>query len=235
MSTLHVIRHGQASFAADEYDRLSPLGHRQAALLGEYLAARGVHLDAVYAGTLARQQDTARGLIAGQPHAAELGEPREDAAFDEYDTYQIIMSQVADLIREEPALAAAAENFFTDRQAFKLVFEKAMVRWSAGQADAPQVETWDQFRERVQAGLDRVRAAHPSGETVAVCTSGGTISAIMQVALDLADDTAIRIAWQVRNAAVSTFVYDADRFSLQSFNSVAHLEVRDDPDLITFK
>ena len=38
MSAIHLIRHGQASFGADDYDLLSALGERQARLLGESLA-----------------------------------------------------------------------------------------------------------------------------------------------------------------------------------------------------
>ena len=38
MANLFLVRHGQASFGADDYDRLSPTGHEQSRLLGEYLA-----------------------------------------------------------------------------------------------------------------------------------------------------------------------------------------------------
>ena len=34
MGTLYLVRHGQASFGADDYDQLSPLGHQQALRLG---------------------------------------------------------------------------------------------------------------------------------------------------------------------------------------------------------
>ena len=38
MSRLFVIRHGQASFLADDYDQLSPLGEEQGRALGAYWA-----------------------------------------------------------------------------------------------------------------------------------------------------------------------------------------------------
>ena len=36
MTTIYLIRHGQASFGAESYDQLSPNGELQAKLLGRY-------------------------------------------------------------------------------------------------------------------------------------------------------------------------------------------------------
>jgi broad specificity phosphatase PhoE len=41
MGTLYLVRHGQASFGADDYDQLSALGRRQSVRLGEYLRGKG--------------------------------------------------------------------------------------------------------------------------------------------------------------------------------------------------
>ena len=38
MPEFFLVRHGQASFGADNYDKLSALGHRQARWLGGYFA-----------------------------------------------------------------------------------------------------------------------------------------------------------------------------------------------------
>ena len=42
MSTILLVRHGQASFGAADYDNLSPTGHEQSRVLGAALAARGI-------------------------------------------------------------------------------------------------------------------------------------------------------------------------------------------------
>jgi len=47
MSEIFFVRHGQASFGSDDYDRLSPLGVRQAKILARYLAQTGKIFDAV--------------------------------------------------------------------------------------------------------------------------------------------------------------------------------------------
>ena len=65
MGTLYLVRHGQASFGAADYDQLSELGQRQSVRLGEYLANKGVTLDAVLTGTLRRHQQTYAGIAQG--------------------------------------------------------------------------------------------------------------------------------------------------------------------------
>ncbi|MGV2836957.1 phosphoglycerate mutase family protein, partial [Pseudomonas shirazensis] len=59
MGNLYLIRHGQASFGAADYDVLSPVGVRQSQALGSHLANLGLRLDRCIAGDLRRQQDTA--------------------------------------------------------------------------------------------------------------------------------------------------------------------------------
>ena len=50
MSTLAMVRHGQASFLSDNYDQLSAVGREQSALLGSYFAALGEPIDRIYTG-----------------------------------------------------------------------------------------------------------------------------------------------------------------------------------------
>ena len=65
MGTLYLVRHGQASFGADNYDVLSPLGHQQAVRLGEYFKTKGLVFDAAMTGTLQRQISTFEGICKG--------------------------------------------------------------------------------------------------------------------------------------------------------------------------
>lgn len=59
VGSIYLIRHGQASFGADDYDVLSPIGIRQAEVLGAHLAQLGVRIDRSVSGDLRRQQHTA--------------------------------------------------------------------------------------------------------------------------------------------------------------------------------
>ena len=56
MGTLYLVRHGQASFGADDYDQLSPLGLQQAQRLGAHWLAHGQRFDTVLMGTLRLKQ-----------------------------------------------------------------------------------------------------------------------------------------------------------------------------------
>ena len=65
MGTLYLVRHGQASFGADDYDQLSALGQAQARRLGEYWRESlgpELRFDAVLTGTLRRQLQTWQGI-----------------------------------------------------------------------------------------------------------------------------------------------------------------------------
>ena len=68
MSVLTLIRHGQASFFADNYDQLSELGERQARALGEYWARRELKFDEVYTGPRVRQSHSAELAVAAARH-----------------------------------------------------------------------------------------------------------------------------------------------------------------------
>ncbi len=77
MGTLYLVRHGQASFGADDYDKLSALGHRQSVRLGEHFALKGLRFDAVMAGTLRRHLETLAGIREGMQHEGELAEKKQ--------------------------------------------------------------------------------------------------------------------------------------------------------------
>ena len=62
MAELVLVRHAQASFGADDYDKLSELGWRQSRWLGEYFAERGIAFDRVVRGSLRRHAETIAGI-----------------------------------------------------------------------------------------------------------------------------------------------------------------------------
>src|SRR4051812_3324882 len=65
MGTLYLVRHGQASFGAADYDQLSDLGHKQSLRLGQYFAQKGIRFDGLIAGTLRRHKQTLEGILLG--------------------------------------------------------------------------------------------------------------------------------------------------------------------------
>ena len=87
MGTLFLVRHGQASFGAADYDNLSALGIAQSQRLGEYWAGKGLQFDAVLTGTLRRHAQTFAGIQAGM---GTQHEPLIWPGLNEYDSESVI-------------------------------------------------------------------------------------------------------------------------------------------------
>jgi broad specificity phosphatase PhoE len=233
MSVVYLIRHGQASFGHDNYDRLSDLGVRQAELLGEYFSKIKVAFDAVYSGSLERQVSSANAVLSKLPEKNALGAPRILPEFNEFSTYSAYMNQLAELMASDPAIALSVRSVYSDRGAFKRVSEEVARRWRSTDASFESGDTWQAFCLRIRAGFEKIRAENGPGKNVGIFTSGGTIAASMQLALELTDGQAMQLPRLIRNTSVSTFLYDEARFSLSSFNAIPHLELETDPTLIT--
>lgn len=231
MTTLVLVRHGQASFGARNYDCLSGLGIRQSTVLGEYWRRIQPRFDSAWCGAMQRQRHTGehafRALGREQPIQTH-------AAFDEYDHQGLIQSYLPVVARDHPEYAVEAREIFGDPRKFQLFFEKIVACWLSGrEGDTPIRETWEQFRRRV---LDGVRAATPPGiESTAVFTSGGAISVVLQEALGVDGPRAFALNWRIYNASVHTLLVGRRGLSLMGFNGVAHLELQNDPQLFTFR
>src|ERR1700759_1703314 len=103
MSTLVLVRHGQAAAFTADSDRLTALGEKQSAVLGEYFAARKVEFDEVIIGGLRRHAQTeAQGAAAYE--RAGLAWPKATVVpgWNEYDAGSI-MQQLGQALRESDA------------------------------------------------------------------------------------------------------------------------------------
>ena len=89
MGNLYLVRHGQASFGAADYDNLSDLGVQQSVRLGEYFAQKGIPFDAVLTGSLRRHTQTWKGIAqgAGLDHT-----PLVWPGLNEYDSEAVIQA-----------------------------------------------------------------------------------------------------------------------------------------------
>ena len=120
MATLYLVRHGQASFGTDHYDKLSELGCRQAAVTGEYFRDVGVHFDAVYSGDLSRQRETARLVIASQP--AQV--PHHiDPRFNEIENEAQLKYLLPEVIKINPRIQALVDNGLSSSKDYQKVID----------------------------------------------------------------------------------------------------------------
>lgn len=231
MSSLHLIRHGQASFGAEDYDVLSPRGVEQSRALGRELARAGGRVDAIYAGPRRRHADTALHLRAAAAEAgAPLPAPITVAELDEFPAIEMLRLWLPKLAAAEPELAAALAAGSPGRAAMVAV-DRLMRAWAAGTLDVGELESFAEFVARVDRGLRAVMQAEGRGRQVLVVTSGGPISIAVRSCLDLGDEATMRIALALANASTSEIKWRGDETTLFSFNHVHYLPA----DLVTFR
>ncbi len=236
MSVLLLVRHGQASFGARNYDALSGRGHKQSRVLGESLAGRGLVPDLVLRGDMRRHTDTATGLLDGAGSKVEV---RLDDGWDEFD-FQHVVEVHKPMYRNRTLMKADLARTLRPMQAFQEVFEAATARWASGDHDTDYAESFPEFRERVAGALDRAREVARDHKTVAVVSSGGPIAmaAALLVAGDGAESVQLAAMWSALNrVAVNTGVTKviAGRrgLSLSTYNEHPHLE--SDTGLLTYR
>ena len=236
MSEIYFIRHGQASFGEENYDRLSPLGVRQAQCLAKHLAKTGKLFDGVYYGEMERQQNTAREFINHYTSGGlAVFEPVVSDAFNEYDSFAVWQALIPEMVEDDPSISKDLDKLPGHRKAFQRIFAPLMKRWITGKYKARGIPRWDDFARRVKQGLEEITTCHGAGKRLAVFTSGGPISVAVQIALGLSDEKALEISWQLLNASVTRIKYNSRGMMLSGFNEVTHLELEGDESLITYR
>ncbi|MDZ4163964.1 MAG: histidine phosphatase family protein [Smithellaceae bacterium] len=235
MSSIYLVRHGQASFGSANYDELSDRGRRQSRILGEYLLNTSLPVQALYSGEMKRQLDTAREISAAFEERGVCPPPlRILPEFNEYDSAAIVTTLVSELAEEDPSLLRDISNM-ADKKAFQRAFELLVGRWVGGDFRTSDLPRWEDFKNRVRHGLDKVKRENGRGKNILVFTSGGPISAAVQASLGLSDLMAVKMSWQVINTSLTRLIYSEDRLTLASFNNAAHLELAGDASLITYR
>jgi broad specificity phosphatase PhoE len=239
MGILFLVRHAQASFLEDNYDKLSALGETQARLLGEYWARRNLVFDRACVGPCVRQQDTLKIVSDAYARAGlEFPEPLVLPGFDEYQGEAVLQRSLPGLLESEPnirdlhAAFQSSVGIAKKRAAFQKLFEAVIGQWVRGAIRVPGVETWLEFCSRVNSGLVKFLSAGGRGERVVIFTSGGPIAVAVGRAFDLSPEGTLQVSWMSRNSSWSEFLYSADRFTLSSFNVHGHL---DDPAMLTHR
>jgi broad specificity phosphatase PhoE len=236
VGSIYLIRHGQASFGADDYDVLSPTGFRQAEVLGAYLAQLGLQFDRCIAGNLFRQRHTAQTAMA-QLDAAGLIAPalETDQAFNEFDAEAVIRALLPAMLPDEPEALEVMRNAAHNRAEFQRLFALIIGRWLGGEHDTPALQSWLAFVEQVQAGLDRILDSAGPSDRIAVFTSGGTITALLHLITRMPAPQAFELNWQIVNTSLNHLKFRGREVSLASFNSHAHLQLMKAPELITYR
>ncbi len=210
---------------SDDYDRLSPIGKQQSILLGDYWGKRGKQFQRVYVGPLRRHQQTFTAFATGyEAHGLRMPKPTVLDEFAEHRGFSMTRLLLPTLAQSDEYVAQHYNDGQMEPRIYLAVFRHVMLKWAAGEVGHDDFETWQAFRATVNRGVEMVKAQTGRGQTSAVFTSGGTISAAVGYALDLSDAKAITLNWVVRNSAYAEFSFRDDEFSLTEFNAIPHIE-----------
>ncbi|HSN79109.1 MAG TPA: histidine phosphatase family protein [Rhodoferax sp.] len=214
MGTLYLVRHGQASFGADDYDQLSDLGARQSAQLGRHFAGKGITFDAVLSGTLRRHTQTLTGISEG------LGRPLPAVQWpglNEYNSDAVIAA-----IHPEPLDRAPTQDNY--RKHFRLL-RTGLLQWMLGNTRPQGMPVWQVFGQQVVEVLDHVRLSQ--AERVLLVSSGGPIACAIGHVLSTPPEATVELNMRLRNTAVTEFAFGPKRHTLLTYNTLPHLEQLD--------
>jgi broad specificity phosphatase PhoE len=216
MGAIYLIRHGQASFGAADYDVLSEHGETQSTAVGTELRRRGVTGADVWCGSMRRQRATAEAALA------ELGPclvAKEDPRWNEYDHLDVLAQHGGGTAQGE------------DPRAFQSVLDAALADWARTGGTSLCAESWPAFSARVRGALDDLVAGLGKGEQAVVFTSGGVIAALCaqlicpqpQVGAGM-EHTFLALNRVTTNGGITKIVSGRGGVTLLSFNEHGHFD-----------
>ena len=249
MGTLYLVRHGQASFGADDYDVLSPMGHQQSRRLGEYFKSKGMQFDAALTGTLNRQVQTFAGICEGMgvafesSHSAGPAESRPDPSggsalhevksvgahrlwpgLNEYDSAAVIAT-----IHPHPLVKPDTPELY--KHHFRLL-KDGLAQWMAGVVSPHGMPSYNEFVAGITGALEHVRKNYQGN--VLLVSSGGPIATAVGHVLGTSPETTIELNLGIRNCSVTEFAFTPKRHRLVTFNTLPHLDAPEHAGWVTF-
>lgn len=229
MSELYLVRHGQASFGSDNYDKLSPLGHKQSYLLGNYFKSQNVDFDRIITGDLVRHHETALGICDG------LG--REKTNFEvlpelnEFAFHQIVQAYLVQFPDQTPQKKDNSKVYFR-------LLKRSVLAWQNGDLTTEHGESWVEFKSRVgramafihQSSIESEQSSNLNNEQekkkkqrILVVCSGGSKAMAMKHILSLDDEKVMLLNLQIMNTSISRFICSSEQILLSNFNHTPHL------------
>lgn len=236
MAALYLVRHGQASFGADDYDSLSELGCRQATLLGQQLKALGVTDAIAVMGDMLRHRQTFE--YANQ--AGCFAEQHINANWNEYD-HQGILAAFNERMRTPTEIKQFLASEANAKAAFAQAFSGAIKKWQTATEKtemSPYQETWSHFRDRVELalseGLQMLAGSRHDGRDIVVFSSGGPISWCLRQLLNVPEEDWLALNWTLVNAGYHKIIQSSFGTFVSTMNEHSYLQATD-AKLISYK
>lgn len=221
MGTLYLVRHGQASFGADDYDVLSDMGYRQSVRLGEYFKYKGLTFDAALTGTLHRQIRTFAGICEGMGTGLKAT-PR--SGLNEYDAHAVI-GAIHPHKLEKPTSPEMVRSHFR-------LLKDGLAQWMAGVVSPRGMPSYTEFVAGITGVLDHVRTSYTGN--VLLVSSGGPIATAVGHVLGTSPEATIELNLRIRNCSVTEFAFTPKRHMLVTYNTLPHLDAPEHADWITY-
>ena len=231
MTTIYLIRHGQASFGAESYDKLSPNGELQAKLLGRYFDKILKEAPYVVAGSMQRHQQTAQLALA---ECFPESEPVTDSAWNEFN-HQQVFAQYEPRFNQPELLKEDVSQHANPRAYLSKIFEGAIERWTGGDYHHEYEESWPDFKQRVETALQHLcdDLAEKKPRYAVVFTSGGVISVAAGKILGLSPNKTFALNWAITNTSMTTLRLVGNQPQLLSLNEHHYIKAQR-PDLLTW-
>ena len=205
MPVVLLVRHGQASFGAEDYDVLSAVGREQSALVGDELARRGLRSPVVVCGSLRRQRDTADRALARGGLDVPVG---QDVRWDEYDHRALLQRYIA-----------PDRGHDGTSKGMQVLLDEALTSWVDD-----RVGGWPDFSAGATEALAELVSGLERGQDAVVFTSGGVIAAVCAALLGAGAGAVVALNRVTANGAITKLVHGGGGTSLVSFNDHAHFE-----------
>ena len=238
MPLIYVIRHGQASFGRSNYDELSEKGIIQSSVLGNFFKKTQTKFDKVYSGSLERQVKTSAFALEAMGEKCRKNEINE--GFNEYNHMDLINAAL-DYSFEQKGVFVDLEVLAGDRKLFQNFFSKAVENWIKGEFSGSGIQTYENYCEQVLNAFEKISQTNEKNSKIAVFTSGGPISVILENTLGINSFKAVEIGWGIKNCSITCisskgeFNRDTNKFLLRQFNCTAHFELENEDNLITYR
>ncbi|MGC1176378.1 histidine phosphatase family protein [Polaromonas sp.] len=221
MGTLYLVRHGQASFGAENYDVLSSMGHMQSVRLGEYFKYKGVTFDAALTGTLNRQIQTFEGICQGMGTALDA---LRQTGLNEYDA-EAVIAAIHPAKLEKPTSPEMVRGHFR-------LLKDGLAQWMAGVVSPRGMPSYTDFVAGITGVLDHVKTSYTGN--VLLVSSGGPIATAVGHVLGTSPEATIDLNLRIRNCSVTEFAFTPKRHMLVTYNTLPHLDAPEHADWITY-
>jgi broad specificity phosphatase PhoE len=223
MSQIILIRHAQASLGKINYDELSSLGFKQAAILGQYLKEYALEPASIITGSLVRHKQTANEISKAFPSTINLVQ-NED--WNEFDFKKLIQLYLSKYPKDMPAAG--------DIRAFFSILKKSMLAWSEDELDFKNgaFESWNEFSARISRAISNI--AIDSDKPTFIVSSGGAIAMLLMKILETKPKSMIDMNFQIRNTSFTELLHKPHKTNLVAFNQINHLIETRDNSMITY-